>query len=91
MLEVTRVPPPYPLDALARPRSIRPTSPVSLTLAQAIAVCIALVGFGCTVGAIYPRLAALEEVQGKQAQTIQKTSENLARVSAIVERMENTR
>lgn len=75
--------------------TLRPTTPITLSVAQMIAIGLAIGGVGFSVGALYPRLLAVEtgvaaaasQLHELQSQQV-ATARSLERVTAIVERLE---
>lgn len=68
--------------------SLRPSSPVTLSLAQLIGYALAIGGVGFSVGAVYPKVLALESAVSILQSQMTDTARALERVSVIVERMD---
>lgn len=78
-----------PVDGEAtQSRSIRPTTPFTLSLAQAVSYALAIGGVGFAIGAIYPRLLSVELAVEQLQRSQERTASTLARVTVIVERLD---
>jgi len=68
--------------------SLRPSTPVTLSVLQMLSYAIAVGGIGFTVGAIYPRITVLETSLTELQKVQQQTAQTLVKLTTIVDRIE---
>lgn len=73
---------------LPKPRSLRPSTPVTMSVTQIITLALAIGGFSFTLGAVYPRIAALESTLADVQKAQQKTAQALVKITTIVDRID---
>lgn len=71
--------------------SLRPATPITMSAAQLIALAVAIGGVGFSVGALYPRLLAIESALHDQGKTLASAVSALDRLTVIVDRIEQER
>lgn len=77
------------LSITRKSRSLRPSTPVTMSVTQVLMLALAIGGFTFTLGAVYPRIAAIEGTISDIQKAQEKTARTLVKLSTIVERIDS--
>jgi hypothetical protein len=69
-------------------RSLRPNTPVTMSVTQILALAMTIGGASFALGAVYPRISSIETTLTKLQSAQDKTVKTLAKLSVIVGRID---